>query len=235
MFRVKQQAQRSGLLIGAALLAGSAVVVGALPASAAHVKRVLGSAYGYQATVSFFGGKPVSNGPTPTVALPRGGSATPVTASAPSGSVVFGPGTLFSSGPIAVSTEGTSGNAMATSSLQSVGSSPFSADSVTSTCTASNGGPASGSVSVVNGVVVTSTDASGNPTSTMAVPASPSAGLDISGSAQISATDTETFDWIFNQHIRNKDGSLTVVAAHEILHGPTAVGNLYIGSSTCRS
>lgn len=234
MFTVKQRAQRSGLVIGAALVAGSGVILSALPASA-HVRHVLGSAYGYQASVSFFGGKPMVTAPTPSVKLPKGGSATPVTASAPSGSIVFGPGTLFSSGPIAVSTMGTSGNATTTAGLQTVGGSPFSADSVASTCTASNGGAASGSVSVANGVVVTSTDASGNPTSTMAVPASPTAGLDISGSAQISATDTETFDWIFNEQIHNKNGSLTVIAAHEILHGPTAVGNLYIGSSTCRS
>lgn len=234
MFRIRQRGQRVGMVIGAVLVAGSVAGVGARPA-AASIKPVLGSAYGYQASVSFFGGTPMVKKPTPTVKLPKGGSATPITKSAPSGSVVFGPATMFTSGQIALSTVGQSGNATTTASLQSVGGSPFTADSIGSTCTASNGGAASGSVSVTNGVVVTSTDANGNPTSTMAVPSNPTANFDIHGSVQVSATDTETFDWIFNEQIHNTNGSLTVNAAHEILHGPTAVGNLFIGSSLCRS
>ena len=234
MFSIREQGQRGRVVVGAVLVAGSVAVVGALPATAA-VKPVLGSAYGYKASVSFFGGSPMVKKPTPTVKLPKGGSSTPITKNAASGSIVFGPATMFTSGPIALSAVGTNGNVRVTASLQTVAGSPFSADAISSTCTASNGGAASGSVSVTNGVVVTSTDVNGTPTSKMAVPASPSVGLDIPGSTTVSATDTETFDWIFNQQILNTNGSLTVIAAHEVLHGPTAVGDVYIGSSTCRS
>ena len=234
MLRIRGHGQRARLVVGAAVVAGSVAVVGALPAVAA-VKPVLGSAYGYKASVSFFGGAPMVKNPTPTVKLPKGGSATPVTKNAASGSIVFGPATLFTSGPIALSTQGTAGNANTRASLQTVDGSPFSADTISSTCTASNGGAASGSVSVTNGAVVTATDTSGNPTSTMAVPTSPTVGLDIPGYTYAGATDKETFDWIFNAQTHNTNGSLTVVAAHEILHGPTAVGDVYIGSVTCRS
>lgn len=233
MFRIRQPRLRVGV-IGAMVVVGAVAIAGARPAAAA-VKPVLGSAYGYRATVSLFGGTPMVKKPTPTVKLPKGGSATPVTKSAASGSVVFGPATFFTSGRIALSTVGKSGNATTSASLQSVGGSPFTADSIAGTCTASNGGAASGSVSVTNGVVVTSTDANGNPTSTMTVPSNPSVGYDIPGSLQISATDTETFDWIFNAQVHNTNGSLTVNAAHEILHGPTAKGDLFVGSSLCRS
>ena len=38
---------------------------------------------------------------------------------------------------------------------------------------------------------------------------------------------------MFNEQIANPDGSITVNAAHEYLLGPTAVGDMVIGSSTC--
>jgi len=38
---------------------------------------------------------------------------------------------------------------------------------------------------------------------------------------------------IFNEQIINPDGSITVNAAHMKLLGPTAIGDMYIGSSTC--
>lgn len=234
MFRIREQGQRARVVVGAVLVAGSVAAVSALPA-AASVKPSLGSAYGYQASVGFFGGTPMVQKPTPTVKLPKGGSSTPVTASAASGSIVFGPATMLTSGPIALSTQGSNGNATTTASLQTVDGSPLSADAISSTCTASNGGAPSGSVSVTNGVVVTATDTSGNPTSTMAVPASPTASLKISGYLYASPTDKETFDWIFNIQTHNRDGSLTVVAAQQVLHGPTAKGTIEVGSVNCRS
>ena len=224
---------RAGL--ATALIVGVGVIVSAMPASAA-VKPVLGSGYGYRASISFFGSPtPMVQKPTPKVKLPKGGSSTPVTKTAASGSIVFGPATILTTGPIELSTVGSAGSASTSAALKSVVAGPFSADSVMSSCMASNGGAAQGSDTVINGVVVTSTDAMGNPTSTMAVPTNPGVGLDIPGTVQISASDTESFDWIFNEQIHNTNGSLTVNAAHEIFHGPTAVGDLFIGESLCRS
>ena len=233
MFRIREQGQRARVVVGAVLVAGSVAVVGALSAGAA-IKPVLGSAYGYQASVGFFGGTPMVQKPTPTVKLPKGGSVTPITKNASSGSIVFGPATLLSSGPIALSTQGTNGTGTTTGSMQSPDAGPFTATSISSACSASNGGAATGSVTVNGGVVVTSTDTSGNPTSTMAVPTSPAAGLDISGYLYAGPTDKETFDWIFNMQSHPTNGSLTVVAAHEILRGPTAVGTVDLVSVNCR-
>ena len=233
MFRIRKHGQRARLVAGAVLVAGSVAALNALPAAAA-IKPVLGSAYGYQASVSFFGGTPMVKKPTPTVKLPKTGSGTPITKTASSGSIVFGPATLLTSGAIALSTKGTSGNALTTGSMQSVDAGPLTASAISDSCTASNGGAATGSVSVTNGVVVTSTDVNGNPTSTMAVPSNPSAGFDIHGTVTVSATDTESFDWIFNYRPATSNGSLTVVAAHEILHGPTAVGTVDLVNVNCR-
>ncbi len=43
----------------------------------------------------------------------------------------------------------------------------------------------------------------------------------------------DSFRYVFNEHVRNLDGSLTVQAAHLYLLGPTAVGDLFIGTVEC--
>jgi len=214
-----------------ALMAAATTAIAAAPPAGASL-GVLGSAYGYYSSVSLFGGPAMPMGPFVTVKLPVGGSATPITASAPSGSVVYGPATLFSSGPVAVSTQGINNSAASSASLQTVGNSPFSADSIQSFCNAKT--TATGGATITNGVVVTSTDVNGNPVTTMNVPTNPPAGYSISGTLKLSASDTEKFKWVFNQQTRNASGTLTVDAAREILKGPTAVGNLILGQSICR-
>jgi hypothetical protein len=77
--------------------------------SSAQVTSVTGSAFGFFANVGLFGGPPSPRGPEPTVTLPPGGSATPVTATAPTGTAVYGPATIFESGTLNVSTQGTTG------------------------------------------------------------------------------------------------------------------------------
>ncbi|MGH9125111.1 MAG: hypothetical protein ACRDZ8_10355 [Acidimicrobiales bacterium] len=229
---IPYRSRRLGRGVVALLAAGTTAIVGAPPASAA-LPRALGSAYGYYASVSLFGGPAMAQGPFVTVTLPVAGSTTPITASAPMGSVTYGPAMLFVSDAVDVSTEGASGAAASSASLQTVSNSPFSADSIQSVCNANKVAP-TGGATITNGVVVTSTDVDGNPTSMMAVPTDPPVGFTIKGTLKLSATDTEKFKWVFNEHTTKANGSLEVNAAHEVLQGPTARGNLILGQSICR-
>src|SRR5947209_13849213 len=78
--------------------------------SSADVSAVKGTAFGYFSSVNIFNQGVEVTGPTPTVSLPSGGSASPITGSAPSASVVGGGvAPIFSSGAIAVSTQGSTG------------------------------------------------------------------------------------------------------------------------------
>jgi hypothetical protein len=45
----------------------------------------------------------------------------------------------------------------------------------------------------------------------------------------------DTFRYVFNEQVKNADGSITVNAAHQYLLGPTAVGDVIIGQSRCGS
>lgn len=138
----------------AVAIAGVLVVLGPTGPSGADVISVSGRATGYLSRMSLFGGPlaergqpgdpgcepsqppPGANasqteGCSPTVTLPPGGAAQPVTATDPDGArAVYGPGVLFAgrwplssavpppSGPIMVSTQGTTGpNGSVTSSV----------------------------------------------------------------------------------------------------------------------
>jgi hypothetical protein len=215
----------------------------------ATVKTDIGGAYGVYANVTIFGSPQTPYGPLPTVTLPSHGS-TGVTATAASEDVTYGPATLFDSGSETVTTRGTTGSAGSVSSSTSIASEtqpsgscpgtetscvyagPFTADSVASNCTASQSGN-TGGTTLANGQVVTATDTSGNPTTTVSIPNSPTANYSVSGYLYVSSTDKETFTWTFNQQTTNADGSITVYAAHQQMFGPTAVGDVYIGESNC--
>lgn len=186
--------------------------------------------------VTIFGGPQTPYGPTPVVALPSGGSSTPVTATDPSETIVYGPATLFTSGTTTVSTQGTTGGGSVTSSstiqtITDTDGGTITADALGSSCTAN--GTDSGSTTVTNGVVATQVDMNGNFTASQAVPTNPPQDYTVNGTLMLSATDTETYTWVFNHQAINPDGTITVTAAHYILHGPTAIGNLYFGVSTC--
>lgn len=212
------------------------VLAGAGPASA-DVTAVKGSAYGYFASVSLFGGPAMTAGPAPTVTLPASGSAIPITASAMTGMVQFGPAILFSSGPITVSTTGTLGPAGSVASSTSItsintsGNEVFTATSATSSCTASET-TRTGTTTITNGTLQTSEgnpDVTGDETVVM-IPTNPAPNTTYNGTLE---SVGDSFQYIFNEQIVNPDGSLTVYAAHLRLIGPTAVGNLYIGKSEC--
>ncbi|MGH9125118.1 MAG: hypothetical protein ACRDZ8_10390 [Acidimicrobiales bacterium] len=208
-----------------------------------------GSAYGFFVHVAIFGGTPGIIGPMPHVSLPAGGSATPVTDSAAVGNGVFGPATFFAVGPITVSTQGTPTSTVKSStSIQAQANQPadtclnnatsclyagpFIANTAASNCTADASG-VSGSTTFSGGELVTATDVNGNPTTIINVPNDPPPNDTINGSLMISAGDTETFTWVLNEQIHNANGSITVNAGHETLHGPTAVGESIFGDVTC--
>jgi len=205
--------------------------------STADVTAVKGSAYGYFSRIGLFGGPPADRGPAPTVTLPPGGSAVPITATAPTGDARYGPGIFFTSGPITVSTQGTTGptgSVTSSSDITNVNTSGvevFTASKVVSTCSASESG-VSGSTTITNGTLQTN---DGNPNvdgdeTVVAVPTSPAPNTSFDG---VLNSVGDSFRYVFNEQVINPDGSITVTAAHQIAIGPTAVGDLYIGQVTC--
>jgi hypothetical protein len=220
-----------------AMTAVAAAVLGLSGPSAADVTAVRGEAYGYFASISLFGGPANVRGPAPIVTLPATGSAVPLTANVASALVQFGPATIFSSGPITVSTQGTlgpGGSVTSSSSIQNVntsGQEVFTATSIGSTCTASETG-VSGSSAIVNGTLQTS---QGDPNVegdevTVLVPTNPPADTTYNG---VIESVGDSFQAIFNEQIVNPNGSITVYAYHLRLLGPTAVGDLFVGRSEC--
>ena len=230
------RARRSILVVAIAVGTGLIVLSGP---SKADVSAVRGSAYGYFSSVSLFGGPAMTRGPAPTIALPPGG-----TNSVPNAIIQYGPAILFSSDQITVSSTGTTGPAGSVTSTATIdninksttqptltGSEVFTADRLSSTCTASESG-VSGSTTVTNGTVRTS---EGDPNVEgdevyAAVPTNPPPGYTISG---VIEGVGDRFEEIFNEQIVNPDGSITVFAAHLRLLGPTAVGDLYLGRVDC--
>ena len=198
---------------------------------------VTGGAFGYYSKVSLFGGPAEERGPAPTVRLPSGGSAEPITATAPSGEAVYGPATIFSSGQLDVSTQGTTGPGGSVASSTKVvnvnrsGDEVFTAAEVASTCNASEAG-LSGTTTITGGTLRTS---EGDPNvegddTVVAIPTNPAPNTSYEGQLE---TVGDRFRYVFNEQVKNPDGSITVYAAHQYLLGPTAVGDLFIGKAEC--
>jgi hypothetical protein len=205
-------------------------------ASAQTVSDVSGGAFGFSVSISLFGGPPGTRGPAPTVALPAGGSATPVTASEPSGNATFGPAVLFTSDRLDVSTQGTPGATGTVTSSATIantnksGQEQLTAASIGSTCTASASG-VSGSTTVSGGKLITSEgnpDVDGDEVS-VDVPSNPGANTSFDGKVE---SVGDTFRVVFNEQ-QTSGRSITVNAMHMYLLGPTAVGDLIIGQSRC--
>ncbi len=218
---------------------------------------VSGGACGYFTDVGLFGGPknlrgcgqpssaPATNA-SPSVTLPAGGSATPITATDSDGAVAeYGPAKIFSgqypddpnapappSGPITVSTQGTpAGTVTSSASItlpRGVGPGPIVADGVRSTCTA---GPAgvTGTVTITNGTLQLSTTADGSPLVTEPVPANPPVNYTRTG---VITNVGDNFRVVYNEQI-STGTSITVNAVHMFLLGPTAVGELVIAQARC--
>ncbi|MCA1683916.1 MAG: hypothetical protein LC708_02140, partial [Actinobacteria bacterium] len=215
--------------------------------SSADVTAVSGSAYGYYLSVSLFGGPPTVVGPTPTVTLPPGGTVT-----AASGSASAGPARFFSSGPITVSSNGTTGPAGSVTSSASVtnvnnsgqesfgypsgsGTSP-PYTSISSTCTVNQNGP-TGYTTITNGIlqIDNGDDTPGNvhPPVNVLLPTNPLPNTEYLGHIHVNGAQ-DNFRYVFNEQIVSGN-TITVNAAHEYILGPTAVGDLIIGQSVCNA
>ena len=186
-------------------------------------------AFGFFAEVSLFGGPAAPRGPSPNVVLPTGGSATPVTGTAATGDVRYGPGILFTSGPITATTQGTAASSTSKVEIQNVNTSGvevFTAAGLNSTCTG-----ATGSTTVTGGTLRTSEgnpDVDGDDTN-VPVPANPAPNTRFSGKIEGVG---DSFEAIFNEQVVS-GGGITVTAYHLRLLGPTAIGDLFIGQSRC--
>ncbi|MDP9005328.1 MAG: hypothetical protein M3N15_00245 [Actinomycetota bacterium] len=218
-------------------------------ASAQVYEEVKGSAFGYFCDVSAFGDDCAPSGPDPTVTLPPGGSATPVEDTSASARADVGPTTIFSSGQLSVVTswDPESYDPVASyASIQNVNASGFTASQVDSECRATDGG-AGGYINITSGTLATDngsdlnldgdfTDSGEHPSVTVNVPSGDDFLDDRSetyeGHRHI-GDSTYNFKYVFNEQIRNPDGSLTVYAAHQYLLGPDYVGDLFIGKAEC--
>lgn len=226
-----------GTLVVAALVAGG--LLGAGEPAGADVSAVKGSAFGYSANIQLIGTQQPPAGPAPSVTLAANASNSPVSATAASGSVAYGPATFFSSGQLDVSTQGTIGPAGSVTSSANVAnvntsqSEAFTATNAASTCTATGSG-VSGSTTITGGTLeIDSGDGTvGHPPQTVNVPANPTPNTTYEGHVHVNG-GIDTFTYVFNEQVVNVDGSITVYAAHEYLHGPSATGDLFIGKSEC--
>ncbi len=111
--------------------------------------------------------------------------------------------------------------------------SQFTADTAGTTCTANAAGT-TGSTHFTNGKLVTLTDNFQDPTAVMTIPDDPEPNLTVDGTFFLTGTP-EPFRYIFNEQVVDPTtGALTVTAAHLIALDPgTAVGDVYLGRSTC--
>ena len=109
------------------------------------------------------------------------------------------------------------------------GPSPSEGDSMHVECSASKTA-VTGSTTFSNAVLATSTDAEGSPVDQEPVPDNPPVNYTRHG---VISNVGDVFTVVYNQHIVNADGSLTVNGVHMYLFGPTAVGELIRGSVTC--
>ena len=231
--------------------AGAAKAVGSGKATA-KAKRA-GGACGYYTKVSLFGGPAELRGcgqtippgsaksASPEIELPPEGSVTTLKATDADGAVAqYGPAVIFGGpapagsmatvpcGAIAVTTKGTT-SVTSTASVKNLAAGPFTAKSVSSTCTAGKSG-VKGSTSISGGVIVTATDADGEPTATVKVPAKPPVNHTVKG--KVSTGDR--FKLVFNEQKKARDGTLTVTAVHMYLLGPTAKGDVVVAQSHAR-
>ena len=212
----------------------------------------VGGACAYRSNVSLFGGPATVRGcgqttppgdadsAAPDVALPPGGSATPLVAVDTNGAravydiaVLFGgrflaDGTVPPSGMLLAQTVGTT-TVQSVAMATSVGPQPFYARSVLATCTAAPAGKVS-TVRLTDAIVVTSTDRFGYPRTSVSVPATPPVNYTV---PYVINNVNDHGVMVFNERIDNPDGSTTVNAAHMYLQGPHAVGEMVIAQARC--
>lgn len=192
-------------------------------ATAAHadVTSVTGSAYGERVQVTTLVGAAVNSGPLPTVTLPAGGSAAPVTSSAANANVSG----LLTAGVLNVSTQGTTGpGGSVQSSAQvtnpSLGTSiapVVQADAVGTTCTANEAG-ATGTTTITNLRILGAT---------VTVPTAPNSSLNVAGVGTLFVNEQAVTGTAPSQ-------SITVNALRlQITTGALGTGSIILAQSAC--
>ena len=195
--------------------------LGMATAAYADVTSVTGSAFGEQVRVTTALGLSVNSGPLPTVTLPAGGSATPVTSSAASANAAG----VLTAGVLNVSTQGTLGaggsvqsSAQVTNPRIGTAITPVvQADAVGSTCTANEAG-ATGTTTIANlrilGAAVT-------------VPTAPNSSLDVLGVGTLFVNEQVVTGAAPSQ-------SITVNALRlQITAGALGTGSVILAQSVC--
>ncbi len=229
------------LLVAAAMLSSAIVLIGVAQGAAhAEVTQVEGSAYGvyFNYSVEDYDGDPQTGGPyirgpEPTVTLPPGGSAVPITATHG-----WFYSHIFSADQIDVSTRGKTGSTGLVSSSTNIQNvnydaiSEFTADKVSSTCIATEADTSSGSTTITNGeliVDVGNPDVQGDET-VIQVPTNPPPNTRY----WVLNAWGDDIRYVFNEQIVDPaDGSITVNAVHEYFWGPNTFGELIVGQSVC--
>ena len=211
---------------------------------------ISGRAFGYYTKVGLFGGPEELRGcgqtvppgdersASPSVTLPPEGSATAVTAEDGDGALAqYGPAVLFGgkslpdpSGPIKVSTKGKK-SVTSSASVKNLGTGPFTATSVRTACSASQATGATASTTITGGMLVTKTDAEGNPTKSEKIPSRPPANYTRKGVNAVG----DRFEAVFNEQKKARDGTITVTGLHLYLLGPTATGEVVVAQSAAKA
>jgi hypothetical protein len=256
--RDMMQPTRSRIRIIGLISLGAAVLLalGAAPAAAANVTSVVGSAYGYHAfNIKLLGSNLPPTGPTPSVTLASNASNSPQKTTVSTGLVQYGPAVLFTSDQISVSTSGSlgaTGSVTSSTNIQKInkattqpgtGSEIFTADGLSSTCTKSQTS-SSRITQVTNGTLQTDsgldlnddgdfTDPGEHGPASIAIASVPAANTAHTGHIHLTGGARDDFTVVFNEHVTNADGSLTVNAVHEYFHGPSLRGDLILGQAVC--
>ena len=210
---------------------------------------VSGNACGYYSKVGLFGGPQELRGcgqtippgdqgsASPAVTLPPEGSSTAVTAEDDGALARYGPAVIFGgkslperSGPMKVSTRGRK-SVTSSASVKNFSAGPFTATSVRSACSASQAAGATGSTTVTGGVLVTKTDADGNPSKSEKIPSRPPANFTRKGVNSVG----DKFKAVFNEQKVTRDGTITVTGLHLYLLGPTATGEVVVAQSSAKA
>jgi hypothetical protein len=215
-----------------ATIRARAVVVGAVAigllafpgASRADVGSVSGSAFGGSVDVTISGLGTIAPPPMPAVTLPSSGG----NVSGSAGSISIGPGGLFlSTGAANVASQGATGALGSSTSSASVATvdalgGTLTATNVSSTCTAGETG-VTASTTITGGTLVQSG------TQTVPLDSNPAPNTTFNGT---NADTGDTFTVVLNEQVTGSN-SITVNAAHIILNGPSATGDIIIGQSHC--
>ena len=247
---------RSAPLLAGLLLGATATTMAAAP-SGAQANAVSGGAFGHYTKVSLFGGPSIPVGPLPDVRLPPTGSEQPLTAHEAAGSAVYGPAHIFGgvwppdvapappSGPITVTTRGTTGPRRSVTSTvdivlrtppdpKSPGGwgplPPSQGDELHSTCTATDTG-VTGSTRFVNAVMSKSTTPLGEPLDEERIPDNPPPNYTREG---LLTNVGDRYRIVYNEQIVDPGGgAITVNAVHMYLLGDIAVGEQIVGQVRC--